>query len=166
MLEDIVGGLGPVPVYGQYPRGLIDRLLPHLGCERREILHICSGCLPRGEGIRVDIRPDARPDVVADATELPFADDTFAAAMCDPPYSADYARRLYGVKYPRPSHVLREAVRVVRPGGIVAFVHYIQPSPPKGSTFVKGWAASTGFNMPIRAVSLYQKHHPRLGGFQ
>lgn len=106
--------IGPAPVYGQYPRALIGKLLPWLRCARHEVLHVCSGSLPRGEGIRVDIRPEARPDVLADGRALPFADGSIAAALCDPPYSAHYARELYGVEYPRPSHLLREMARVVR----------------------------------------------------
>src|SRR4051812_46063443 len=55
----------PEAVFGQYPRGLIQRILPWLGCARHEVLHVCSGALPPGEGIRVDIRPAAKPDILA-----------------------------------------------------------------------------------------------------
>lgn len=164
LLPDLLDGLRPAAVYGQYPRGFIAKMLPHLGCARSEVLHLCSGSLRGGEGIRVDCRAEAQPDIVADVTRLPLADNSVAAVMADPPYSAEYARRLYGVKYPRPAHVLREAVRVVRPGGVVCFVHYITPRPAPGSTFVRCWAMSTGFDMPVRAVTLYQKDHPTLEG--
>jgi SAM-dependent methyltransferase len=144
-------------VYGQFPRGLIAKILPHLRCARHEILHVCSGSLPRGEGIRVDIRAAAKPDVIADGRNLPFADNSIAAVMEDPPYTEGYAKSLYGIDYPRPSHLLREAVRVVRPGGRICFVHYITPKPPRGAIFIKAWALSTGFDMPVRAISLYEK---------
>lgn len=146
-----------VPVYGQYPRALIAAMLPWLACERREVLHVCSGALPPGEGIRVDIRPEAQPDFVADGRKLPFADGSHAAVMLDPPYSEHYSKELYGVKYPRPSHLLREAARVVRPGGRIIIVHYITPKPVAGTTFVKAWGLSTGFDMPIRAVTCFQR---------
>lgn len=165
LYDDLAAGLEPAPVFGQYPKGLIAKLLPHLGCERREILHLCSGSLKRGEGIRVDIRPDAHPDVVADARELPrdrFPDGSVAAVMLDPPYSPEYAKRLYGVTYPRPAHLLREAVRVVRPGGVIAFVHYLVPMPPEGARFVRAWGLSTGFGFPMRAVSLWQRDQDSL----
>jgi SAM-dependent methyltransferase len=147
----------PQAVYGQFPRGLIAKILPHLRCARHEILHVCSGSLPRGEGIRVDIRAAAKPDVIADGRNLPFADNSIAAVMEDPPYTEGYAKSLYGIDYPRPSHLLREAVRVVRPGGRICFVHYITPKPPRGAIFIKAWALSTGFDMPVRAISLYEK---------
>lgn len=52
LYEDLADGMEPMPVFGQYPRGLIKRLLPWLRCDRSQILHVCSGSLPKGEGIR------------------------------------------------------------------------------------------------------------------
>jgi hypothetical protein len=164
--EDLVGdGIElepPQPVYGQYPRGYIKRMLPWVRCARHEILHVCSGSLPRGEGIRVDIRPEAQPDILADGRALPLADGSVAGVMLDPPYCAEYAASLYGVEYPRPSHLLREAARVVRPGGRIIIVHYITPTPVAGTTFVKAFGLSTGFDMPMRAVTIYERVMPEL----
>lgn len=162
LYEDLADELAPEAVYGQYPRGLIAKILPWLRCPRHEILHVCSGSLPRGEGIRVDIRPAARPDILADGTALPLADGSIAAVMLDPPYSEGYAKSLYGVKYARPSALLREAARVVRPGGRIAIVHYITPKPVDGTRFVKAFGLSTGFDMPMRAVSIYEREQARL----
>lgn len=152
----------PQPVYGQFPRGLIAKLLPLLLCERREILHVCSGSLPRGEGIRVDIRPAAQPDILADGRHLPLADGSVAAVMLDPPYCEEYALSLYGVEYPRPAHLLTEAARVVRRGGRIAFVHYIVPQPVRGTRVVRIMGMSTGFNMPMRAVTIFERDHAEL----
>lgn len=146
-----------VPVYGQYPRALIPAMLPWLDCGRHEVLHVCSGALPPGEGIRVDLRPAAKPDILADGRKIPLPDGSVAAVMIDPPYTEHYARELYGVRYPRPSQLLREATRLVRPGGRIVFVHYITPKPVPGMQFVKAFGLSTGFDMPMRAVSIYQR---------
>lgn len=162
LLGEVEDAPRPMAVYGQYPRGLIAKLLPWLRCARSRILHVCSGSLPKGEGIRVDIRPEAHPDFVADGRSLPFADGEHDAVMLDPPYSEGYASSLYGVEYPRPSHLLAEAARVVRPGGRIAIVHYITPRPAPGTRFVKAFGLSTGFDMPMRAVSIYERDQPQL----
>jgi hypothetical protein len=152
----------PAPVFGQYPRALIGKLLPWLRCERREVLHVCSGSLPPGEGIRVDIRPDARPDILADGRALPLADGSVEAVMLDPPYTEHYARDLYGVDYPVPSHLLLEAARVVRPCGRIVFVHYFTPNPPPRCHVVRVFGLSTGSGFPMRAVTIYQKEQASL----
>lgn len=162
LYQDLAETPAPEPVYGQYPRGLIKKLLPWLRCARREILHVCSGSLPRGEGIRVDIRPAARPDILADGRALPLSNGSIAGAMIDPPYCEEYAQSLYGVEYPRPSHLLREAARVVRPGGRIVLVHYITAAPAPGTRFVKALGLSIGFDAPMRAVSIYERDHAEL----
>jgi SAM-dependent methyltransferase len=125
---------------------------------------IVDGCQRwnNGGGIRVDIRPEARPDFLADGRNLPFADGSHAAVMLDPPYSEGYAKSLYGVAYARPSHLLREAARVVRPGGRIAIVHYITPKPVKGIRFVKAFGVATGFDMPMRALTIYERDQPKV----
>lgn len=41
--------------------------------------------------------------------------------------------------------------------GRILIVHYITPKPVPGMTFVKAWGLSTGFDMPMRAVTLYER---------
>lgn len=158
--------LEPTPVFGMYPASFIPKILPWLNADRRRVVHVCSGALPRGEGIRVDIRPDARPDILADGRHLPFRTGSVEAVLLDPPYTEHYARDLYGVKYPRPSHLLREAARVVKPCGRIGFVHYITPNPPPSCRVVKVFGLSTGFGFPMRAVTIYQREQSAfaLGG--
>jgi hypothetical protein len=156
LYEDL-GDMQPVPVFGMYPKHLVRQIAQWLRCERREVLHVCSGGLGRGEGLRMDIRPDARPDVVADGRSLPLRTSSVAAVMIDPPYTEHYAAELYGVEYPRPAHLLAEASRVVRPNGRIAIVHYITPNPPRGCELVKVFGLSVGFGYPMRAVTIYQK---------
>ena len=112
----------------------------------------------------MDVRPAAAPHVLADGRALPFADGTIAAVMLDPPYTAQYAADLYGVDYPRPSHLLREAARVVRACGRIAFVHYLVPMPPPRCSLVRVMGLSTGFGFPMRAVTVFEREQDSLKG--
>jgi hypothetical protein len=152
----------PTPVFGMYPASFIPKILPWLKCDRRRVVHVCSGALPRGEGIRVDIRPEARPDILADGRDLPFPSGSVDAVLIDPPYTEHYARDLYGVKYPRPAHLLREAARVVKTCGRIGFVHYITPNPPPLCRVVKVFGLSTGFGFPMRAVTIFERDQAEL----
>ncbi len=152
----------PKAVFGQYSKGLIAKLLPWLRCERSQILHVCSGALPPGEGIRVDIRPDAKPDILADGRDLPLADASVDAVLIDPPYTEQYAQDLYGVEYPRPAHLLREAARVVKPCGRIGFVHYLVPMPAPGTRLVKVMGLSSGLGFSMRAVTIFQRDQAEL----
>jgi hypothetical protein len=55
-------------------------------------LHVCcgysrAGCDGKRQGVRVDLNPEVKPDVIADAAKLPFADESFDTVFCDPPYN-------------------------------------------------------------------------------
>ena len=162
LLFDLNEGAAPEPVYGQYPRGFLAKAATLLHCSRDRILHVCSGSLPPGEGLRVDIRPNAKPDIVADGTALPLAAKCVDAVLIDPPYSAEYARELYGTSYPRPAHLLREAARVVKPCGRIGIVHYIVPKPPPGTKWVMTRGLSVGFGFPMRALTVYVREQSSL----
>ena len=120
--------------------------------------------------MRVDIRRGTNPDVVADARRLPFASDSFEGVMLDPPFSVEYARDLYSTEYPRPSHLLAEACRVVKPCGRIGFLHFLVPLPPPGChlEFVRG--ITTGCGYRIQAFTVFEKHqdslfaHPQADG--
>lgn len=152
------GGTDSRGVFGGYPRGFVKWAAPQLNARPRDILHLCSGGLPSGVGrARIDIRREASPDVVADCRALPFADSTFRAVMIDPPYSVEYARDLYGIDYPRPSHLLREAARVLQPSGRVSLLHFIVMEAPPACTFVGVRGVTTGARYRIRAFTVYEK---------
>ena len=145
-------------VFGRFPKGFLRYILRLrlLGDVRRdEVLHVCSGTLT--ERWTVDVRAEARPRVQADGKHLPFRDASFKAVLMDPPYSDAYARNLYGVENPRPSWLLREAARVVQPGGRVGLVHVALPFAPPGCELVRVVPVSTGLGFRIRALTIFQR---------
>lgn len=113
---------------GGFPLHFEENLVKLLGYPDR-ILHPFGG---RAElGVRVDLDPLVEPDVVADAHELPFEDESFDCVVLDPPYSDEEALELYGVtRRLEPAKFTREAVRVLRPGGWLCVYTDREPARP------------------------------------
>ena len=150
-------------VFGRFPKGWFEDVLrlQFLGdIHRDDILHVCSGTLT--EKWTVDIRAEARPAVQASGTELPFRDASFAAVMLDPPYSDEYARNLYRTGNPRPSWLLKEAARVVRPGGRIGLLHVAIPFAPPDCWLVRVEGVTTGVGFRIRAFTIFERHQASL----
>lgn len=152
-------GAPTVEIWGRLPAGFLAWAYSVLDLgDSRSVLHVCSGGLDsETRGVRVDLRPQVRPDVVADGRALPFADASFDAVLIDPPYSKEYAEHLYGTAYPRPSALLREACRVVRPTRCVGIVHFLVPRPEPGLRFVEVHGVTTGCGYRIRALTVFRR---------
>ncbi len=149
--------------WGAYPRDFIRWASQVMQCNRQDIVHLCSGSLPKGEGaLRVDIRPEVLPDVVADCRALPLADNCAAAVLLDPPYSVEYAQDLYQTEYPRPSALLAEASRIVKPGCPIGLLHFLVPFPPADTRIETVYGVTTGPNYRIRAFTIYRKQQAGL----
>lgn len=147
-------------VFGQFPHGFLRDVLRMqlLGDVRRdEVLHVCSGTLGHRERWTVDSRLAARPAVVAKGEALPFREASFRAVLLDPPYTEAYARNLYRSEFPRPAHLLREAARVVKPGGRIGLLHVAVPMTPNGCEFVTSFGVVPGPGFRIRAFAVYQR---------
>ncbi len=160
LAEHDAGDVDGFAVFGRYPKGFLAHVVKAewLGRVRRdEILHVCSGTLSETETWTVDVRGQARPRVQADGKALPFRADSFKAVMLDPPYSDEYARNLYGIENPRPSWLLKEAARVVVPGGRIGILHVAIPFAPPGCFLVDVWPVTTGVGFRIRALTCYEK---------
>lgn len=152
-------------VFGRYPKGLLRHVLKLrlLGDVRRgDVLHVCSGTLGPDEKWTVDVRPAARPLIVADGKALPFRASAFKAVMLDPPYSDAFARNLYGTENPRPSWLLTEAARVTMPGGRIGMLHVAIPLAPADCDLVRVYPVSTGVGFRIRAFTIYEKRQQGL----
>lgn len=152
--------------YGAYLGGFPERARALLGATLDEpVLHVCGGMAKhypykRGFGANdqtLDLDPETNPDFLQDAREpLPKG---FKAILMDPPYSeADAEFYRVGAKaYPKPNLLVKNAIDALEPGQRVGIIHYILPSPPKGSHFVAATAVMCGFNNRVRVFSVFEK---------
>ena len=112
---------------GCYPLHF-EKHLPEI-LETDNFVHFFSGMSTLG--FRIDCNSDLNPDLVADVRSVPLDDNSFDGGMADPPYTPEFAKDLYGTKYPQWSVWTKELVRVVKPGGRIGIMqNYIVPRLP------------------------------------
>ena len=75
-------------------------------------------------GVTTDYREETGADIIAPFDAIPRPDGSFSAVIADPPYADHWQGQWHG-GLPKPKHILREAVRLVRPGGLVGILHII-----------------------------------------
>jgi hypothetical protein len=146
------------PDGGGYPLRFVDWALKIMGCgDPSKVLHLCSGSMQTG--ITVDIRPELTPDIVADCRAVPLPDGSQMWILADPPYSEEYAENLYGTgaDYPRPGQIMREAARLLKPGGLVGLLHFQVPMIPPELVIEQVFGVTTGCGFNIRAWTLCRK---------
>ena len=109
---------------GCYPLHF-ERKLPEI-LETENYIHLFAG--KSISGFRVDIKEEVCPDIVSDVHNLPIGDNSFEGGMADPPYTEEFAEKLYGTEYPTWGKWTKELVRVVKPNGRIGIMHnYIVP---------------------------------------
>jgi len=148
----------PFPDGGGYPFRFLEWAFAMMGVDSPEdVLHVCSGSVRTGT--TVDIRPSCRPKVVGDARALPFRDGSFRHVLADPPYTPEYAENLYGTRnvYPLPGQIVKEASRVLAPGGHLGLLHFQVPMIPGGMRLLGVWGITQGSGYRIRAWSLLER---------
>lgn len=75
-------------------------------------------------GVTTDLRAETGADIVAPFDAIPCPDGSFGAVLADPPYADHWQGEWHG-DLPKPKHILREAVRLTRPGGLIGILHII-----------------------------------------
>ena len=114
-------------LYGSYPHSYLERILSMFPDAER-ILYLFSGSLQNVKGVRFDIDPKKKPDVVGDAHFLSkyFEPDEFDMILSDCPYSAEDALH-YGTPMIKRNIVVKECMKVLEPGGWLNWLDQVLP---------------------------------------
>jgi hypothetical protein len=109
-------------------------------------------------GIRCDIKPEVNPDFVCDAHHLPFPDNSKQVVICDPPYSNEENKELYGndgeLHF---GQWASEAVRVCKPNGFVVMYHDRWLPKPAGTQYWMRIIVMVSQHHRGRVCTIYQK---------
>lgn len=85
-------------------------------------LHMFSGF--SDFGVTTDFRPETGASIIADYRNIPVGNNVFSNVLADPPYADHWQGQWHG-DLPKPKHILREASRVVKLGGLIGILHII-----------------------------------------
>ena len=124
---------GPPPANGQYQRypGRFEFNLRRSYPEfvSSNTLHMFSGSTEFG--VTTDLRPETGADIVCPFEDVRAYVDLnyergmlFDHVLADPPYADHWQGQWHG-DLPRPKHILREASRLVKHGGLIGILHII-----------------------------------------
>ena len=118
---------GGMPLYAE--EWLIELAQDILENPNARLLNLFCGM--NQHGLRVDIKPEVKPDIVCDAHELSkHIKQEFDIVMADPPYSTEESRELYGTPKLNYKKWTNEVDKVLVPGGLLIVYHkYVMPNP-------------------------------------
>ena len=121
---------------------ILDRLNDFMG-RKPDIYFGLTDGIDDPYAITVDINPNNNPTYVADWKDLPFKDRQFNYSFWDPPYDKRYDKEL------------REILRVTDKQ--IAILHQILYPNPKGWVKKAIIGVTTGPNMRIRCLQIYER---------
>ena len=140
---------------GAFPLHFEKRLWRLLG-KPRKVLHCFGGWAEIG--LKVDLKRETKPHIIADAHHLPFKDEVFDAVICDPPYSDEENKRLYGIGVKLQYRKwIKEAERVLKPRGFLVQYHTTWlPRPEHCSYWMRILVLVSQWHQ-ARVVGIFQK---------
>ena len=171
---------GGMPLYCE--DWLVDLAEDILGKPELRILNVFCGM--NKLGIRVDLNPEVKPDIIADIhklgeyasllMELDYITQKetgclFDIILADPPYSDEETDKLYGKHLPRLNYSkwTKECDKFLRPGGLFIIYHkFLVPNPdPEKYVVVKRVAIfNRVWHLPRVAIFFRKKEHPSTKG--
>ena len=148
---------GGMPLYCE--EWLIQLARDILACPDAEVLSLFAGA--SRHGFTVDIKPDTKPDLVADVHKLTkHLKRKFPIIVADPPYSNDEAHNLYGTPKLNYSLWTREACKLLAPRGVLVVYHkYVMPNPDPERFFVtkRVFIGTRTYHLPRVAIYFRSK---------
>lgn len=143
--------------FQQYPSRFIynlKRSYPELVGDKT--LHMFSGSTDFG--ITTDYRADTGASIIAEFDALPLASESMDHVLADPPYADHWQGQWHG-ELPKPKHILKEAARLVKPGGLIGILHIIIIPAYKefGVERIALHPVLTGPNNAIRVFNVFRK---------
>lgn len=157
---------GPPPAKGQYqryPGRFIYNLKNIYLKDGMHILEMFSGSSDLG-GVTTDLREETGCDIACPFNDIPLPNNTFDLVLADPPYNIGFANvwTTHKEDLPKPKHILREASRLTKPGGLILILHVIII--PAYKAFRVSRIALhpilTGPNNAIRVLNVFRKQEP------
>ena len=142
---------------GSFPQHLEKKIYKELGIDinKHRILHPFAGMAEYG--IRLDIKEEVKPDIIGDAHFLPIKNECFDLVFLDPPYSEEYAKRLYGTKKLHFKKYTNEAVRVLKEDGFLVMYHYLACPRIENTILIKRIFLETRMWHKLRCIHIHQK---------
>lgn len=115
----------------QYPGRFIFNLKKFYSSDGKKVLSMFAGVSDigqkTGESVTTDFRPETGADVIAPFDKIPIRAGTFDMVIADPPYTAgfgfEWSKDMKDI--PKPKHVLKEAARLTKVGGLVLILHIL-----------------------------------------
>ena len=144
-------------LYGAYPHGYLKRIMA-LFPDAKNILHLFSGSLPKGNYTRFDIKPE-NADIVGNAHKLSeyFGSNKFDLILADPPYSIEDCEH-YGTSMIKRNTVMKECYKILDDNGFIVWLDQVLPMFRKielNMCGVIGMVKST--NHRFRVVTIFEK---------
>lgn len=147
-----------VKLHGQYPPTFLKRALA-LFPDASDVLHAPSGSLKDVAGVTLDMVSDdvRQPDYIGDCAALPFDDNRFDLVLSDPPYTKKDSK-IYGCGPFPMGKFVKEAWRVLRPGGYLGMLHTYYPQHRRKDFKLCGLiGVVTGVSRATRIFSILEK---------
>ena len=143
-----------VKYHGCYQLGF-EKYLPEW-LETKNYVHFFGGLSKTG--YRIDIKPEVKPDLIADVQDLSsIKDNTFDGGMADPPYDERFCKELYNLPYPKWNLWTKELCRIVKPGGLIGIMqNYIVPK-ISGCKYEKIYFIPTRIKQFPKVVTIQRK---------